>query len=461
MSNYKYFVSLIFAFVTILLLPSQFLKYSTFAVGPGESCNQTSDCDLPGGTCFCIGGGSCGTGYCVGGGNGSCSCTVGGSCTPGAWSACYDCYQWRVCTNDGSLQVNSCDSGNCGGGGNPPTGTHACTVSLAPSSTSVSGLADTTYTATVTDNGFGTITGVNFSSSATGVATVSPASDNTVSYQTTATGVGFGTTTITANVQANGSTLCTTTASLTLTDWDAWWQVQNGDVVTNTNITSIVPTGSYFNIVGTNGFPGVPVYGTTFSLSGDTTQVSVNRWNANTTSTIGRIFDYEYFENLVPADITFTDASLLSTPASSQYGYEWYKATGDFTLGSNIDFGTRKVILFVDNGSDFNINARILLTDNSGFFGSFVSGDINVLSTVTGVPGIEGIYQTDGTFNTGAGTSQLHVRGSVVALTGFNLSRDLTNNATSAELFQFAPDQVSLFPEKLGYRRQKWVEVAP
>lgn len=30
-----------------------------------------------------------------------------------------------------------------------------------------------------------------------------------------------------------------------------------------------------------------------------------------------------------------------------------------------------------------------------------------------------------------------------------------------AELFEFAPDQILLYPDKLGFRRTRWSEVAP
>ena len=435
-----------------------------------QQCNQSSECSGQVGlTCFCVTGGSnCNGGYCLGDNtgqsSGTCSCTNGGpTCTGSGYSACVDCSQWRVCTNSGQLQVQWCQSGSCTGGAGdpPPSGNPSCTVSLSPTSTTVAALSATTFSASVAMSG-AAITSVNFSSSNPSVATVSPSSDTTSAYETIATGVSSGTSTITANVIANGSTLCTTTATLNVLPVGAWWQVKDGDITATGNISSYIPTSSYvFDDIGDGGFPGVPVYSS--AISTGLGSISTTGWNANAATSPERRFGYSYFENLVPEDVVYSDITLLPTGGPVQYGYEWYKVTGDYTVSSDIDFGSRKVILFVETGN-LNIDAKINLTDNSGFFGAFVNGDINVSPLVTAVgPALEGIYLTDQSFDTGIlGNTQLHIRGSVVSYGGMSLSRDLTNNASApAELFEFAPDQVVLFPEKLGFRAQKWLEVAP
>lgn len=243
-----------------------------------------------------------------------------------------------------------------------------------------------------------------------------------------------------------------------------WWQVRDGDVTATTSISSDVPSGALFNTVGLGGFPGVPVYGTTFNLLPSyPTRVSTTVWNANTTTKQTRLFNYEFFEKLITDDIVFNDISLLPTGAGSTVdanGYEWYRVTGNLDTSGNIDLGIRKVILFVDSGN-LTVGGRINLTDNQGFFGAFVNGSITVGPAVTGTPSIEGIYLSDGTFSSSVGTTQLHVRGSVASFGGVSLGRDLTNNTNPAELFEFAPDQLVLFPEKLMNKRAKWTEVAP
>lgn len=243
-----------------------------------------------------------------------------------------------------------------------------------------------------------------------------------------------------------------------------WWQVGDGDITTTTSIFSNVPSGSLFNTIGLGGFPGVPVYGTTFNLYPTyPTRVSTTVWNANTTTRQTRLFNYEFFEKLITDDIVFNDISILPSGTGATLdanGYEWYMANGNLNTSGNIDLGSRKVILFVDSGN-LTVGGRINLTDNQGFFGAFVNGSITIDPAVTGTPSIEGVYLSDGTFSSSVGTAQLHVRGSVASFGGISLGRDLTNNTNPAELFEFAPDQLVLFPEKLMNKRAKWSEVAP
>ncbi len=247
----------------------------------------------------------------------------------------------------------------------------------------------------------------------------------------------------------------------------SWWQVEDGDVTTDGDIVSSVPTGQYFGTLGAGGFAGVPIFGGTFNLvlqnAYDKISAATSKWNVNTTTEFTRIFDYSYFENLVPDDVVLNDVSTLATgTGASTYsdGYQWYKVTGNHTISSDIDLGSRKVILFVKSGN-LNINSRINLDDDSGFFGAFVNGSIVVSPTLTGTPAIEGIYLTDNSFSSGAGSLLFHARGSLASFGPITLGRNLSNNATAAELFQFAPDQVALFPEKLRYKKTKWTEVAP
>lgn len=243
-----------------------------------------------------------------------------------------------------------------------------------------------------------------------------------------------------------------------------WWQAKDADLTTNGSISSTVPSGQLFDTVGIGGFPGVPVYGSTLNVgSGQISGASFN-WNANTTTIQPRLFNYLYFDNLIPESVrssmtVATDTSLRSTGFTYQ-GYEWFKSDGSLTIASNIDFGTRKVILFVENGG-FGINGKINLNDGFGFFGAFVEGNIVVDPAVTGAPSIEGVYLTDLGFSSSISTLPLHVRGSIVSHGGVSLSRSLTNNTNPAELFEYAPDQILLFPDNLRYKRTKWTEIAP
>ncbi len=112
-----------------------------------------------------------------------------------------------------------------------------------------------------------------------------------------------------------------------------WWQTKDGDISTNSDITSDVPTGQLFSAVGLGGFPGLPAYGTTFNLTSTPSLISTKYWNANTTSIQPRLFNYSYFKNLIPDEVgsnitAATDTSLRSSGYSYD-GYEWFKSNGN------------------------------------------------------------------------------------------------------------------------------------
>jgi hypothetical protein len=333
------------------------------------------------------------------------------------------------------------------------TCTPTCTVDLMPDSLSMSPNDVMDLMAVSPRSGFpanlGNITRVDFSSDIpANVSVNAPATDSDIAYTTSITGHS-GSATITANVVMVGAVRCSDSTTITVTNPGGWWQAKDGDITAeNGSITSAVPSATYFNTDGTGGFPGVPTY-YNGSLSYGSGLLSTKQWGANTLTTQSRRFDYSYFNNLIPSDFV--------SPTTYD-GYVWTKIPGPYTHTGSA-YGNAKNVLFV-NG-DLNITGNITLDDGVGFFAVFVSGNITVDPSVTN---LEGIYLTDGTFSTGAGTSALNVRGSVASYTGFtaaNLQRDLSNNTLPAEVFTFAPDQIALFPEKLGFRRTRWTEVAP
>jgi hypothetical protein len=231
--------------------------------------------------------------------------------------------------------------------------------------------------------------------------------------------------------------------------------------------------------LGTGGFPGVPAYGGSTWLTG--ANVSTTGWLVNSTVTNSKVYNYDYFANLIPDDITAimnpvdtsdVSASLTTGGTPDAKSYYWYKydgaANGPLTIPA-VDFGARKVILMVNN-ADLNITGDINLTVGQGFFMVIVKGNIIVDPGVGGGGNhnLVGLYFADGTFSDeliSSGTDkQLWVRGSVVANSGINLQRDLglaTDATTPAELFVYAPDQIMLFPKVFGSRRISWKEVAP
>lgn len=347
---------------------------------------------------------------------------------------------------------------------------------LSPSPLTISqGQTRTVYSTIPSSAG---IRNVTFASSNTSTLTVNPASDITYIYQTLARAILQGSATITSNVYNVGGVLaCTSTVPVTLLPPSPWWQVRDSDVQTAGDLIDGVPEAGIFNLDGPGGFPGVSAYGgVTYLASANT---SSKGWLVNSLPVSQRTYDYAYFANQIPADITavINSVDTADVPGSLISGnsthdtndYYWYKYDGDVNSNQALvipvmDVGTRKVILMVDN-ADVNITGDINLTDGSGFFMLIVRGNINVDPTVVGgaTPNLEGLYLADGTFNTGLGNSQLWVRGSLAGNLGINMQRNLGGSANSdpSEFFEYAPDQIMLYPKVLGVRKINWKEVAP
>jgi hypothetical protein len=254
-----------------------------------------------------------------------------------------------------------------------------------------------------------------------------------------------------------------------------WWQVKDGDVTTNNDLNSNVPTGSFFDLPGEGGYPGVAAYGGTTDLT--TPNVSSKGWLVGSTATNAKTYSYAYFAGLIPDDILSLISPVDNTNASTSLsssctnpdtnGYCWYKYDGAANGGlplvlSTTNIGTNKDILLVDNAS-LNITGNINLTDGAGFFMTVVNGSIAVDPTVGGgsSPNLEGLYFADGTLSTGIANSQLWLRGMVASVGGMDLQRNLSDNSNPSELFEFAPDQIMLYPKTLGSRAMNWKEVAP
>jgi hypothetical protein len=335
----------------------------------------------------------------------------------------------------------------------------------------------------------GFVDSVDFVSGNTSIATVDPASDSTPVYSTQATGGSIGSTTVRADVVMSGAVTCTDTSTIDVIAAGPWWQAIDADLITNANIRSTIPatcTGACTpNLIldGAGGYPGVAAYGGTLNTGSGGT--SSTNWAANTTFNDKRTYSYTWFRKLVPNDVTFneiaspsiTNADIASGGTLSRDFY-WYhfdgSTLGDLTITGNVTIPTgRNVVVFVE-GANLYLQGDInIQTKGDGFIMFIVGktstglkGDIVVDSTVggaaDGVPEIEGLYLAESEFYTGAGTSQLHVRGSIAAYEGISLQRDLADDsATPAELFEFAPELLLQYPTRLKLQRIRWEEVAP
>ena len=127
-----------------------------------------------------------------------------------------------------------------------------------------------------------------------------------------------------------------------------WWQVVDGDVQTNGDLNSNVPTGYYFGLDGLGGFPGVAKYGGSTDLTA--TKVSEKGWLANSSYAPpnGRVQNYAYFRRLVPEETMINEIpngipfSLEGTLSAD--GYYWYEYTGSLPLRimSDLDLTGKK-----------------------------------------------------------------------------------------------------------------------
>lgn len=128
-------------------------------------------------------------------------------------------------------------------------------------------------------------------------------------------------------------------------------------------------------------------------------------------------------------------------------------------------------LFFLIEGSDLHLGGRINIQNpGSGFFMAVVGkrgggGNIFINASLThpNQSVLEGMYLAEGVIHTGAGSGRLYVRGSFVGLDGIALERDLgsSNNTAPAEIFEYAPELQSVFPQVFSTRRMRWKEVAP
>jgi len=324
---------------------------------------------------------------------------------------------------------------------------------------------------------------VVFTPATGGYFTVNPTTDTPSNgFKTSVTGVRLGTNIlITArSYYTNNNTvlLASDTATVTVSS-PSWWQVLNSDIQTKGSLTSSVPAvaNAYFSAL-TSGWigPGVVAYPPGYTANIPTGKVSVKGWLANSSATNPKTFNYAYFAGQIPADViptviaTRTPAATVFTSGGTlKYGYYWYIYNGNAAAAQTltiptVNLGTRRIILLVPNAR-VTIGGNINLNDGAGFFMITAKNNITVANSIGGTgttPHLEGIYITDGTFNAGTAATPLYIRGSVVGNTAVTMT-GRTYNAVAAPAirYQYAPDQIWLFPGKLGARKINWNEVAP
>ena len=305
---------------------------------------------------------------------------------------------------------------------------------------------------------------------------------------TTVTGLRPGTHNINIEleVESNDGTDeddCAEDFDVTVSAPPPWWQVINGSVISRGNIISRIPTASGSSTFGCippvcnpylitytpGNTEGIAVYGpgSSYDFASDDTRgrVSQKGWLAQT-AVSSQPYNYQTALSLVGSDVTWQPPSNnldAGTPGSD--GVIWYSAPNGFTISSAQTIAKR-VVLFVDG--NININSPIRVPNkHSGFFMVIARGNINIGSnvggSVVGTADLEGIYLANGTLNTNSGTLPLQFRGSVAALGGYNLRRDLQggNANRPAESFRYEPAFLLNYPKRLIKDKFIWREVAP
>jgi hypothetical protein len=263
--------------------------------------------------------------------------------------------------------------------------------------------------------------------------------------------------------------------------------VIDSDISTNGDLTSSVPPGQYFDVAGNGGYPGIPAYGGSFSLSGSPELVSTKGWMANSGYSLTKIYNSTFFLNQIPSETTINtisssyagsidlDQLTLGTPDPTT-GYIWWEYDGSQLSNTSLQItnskpikslGGKKIVLIAKN-ADIMINANISLNIGSDFLmivaGKDANGNYGNITVSSAVLTLQGIYVSDNQFNTSTGATQLHVTGSVVAYGRVSLQRDLgttQNSTTPAEIFEYSPALELLFPKVLSRYPMSWKEVAP
>lgn len=389
----------------------------------------------------------------------------------------YTCYQ-----GSGTGAYMTCDNaGNKGWSPDTPytLTLSSCTAAFSPTTITVQDGGTTTGTVNVTTNpgSPNPISRVDFSSSQGSVASVTTpditgTGSGPYSYTADITGSRPGSTIVSASVVVGSTPLCTAQATAEVVSTQAWWQAKDADITAAGDIVSHIPSGTY-NLIddGAGGYPGIPIY--TGSLDTSAGSLSAKNWKARTSYT-GKTYDFAYFKGTAPAEV-ITDprfavatseinaSQLVDSAKLRSDGFVWHYRSGDLTINGANNFGSSRIVLIVEG--NLSILNNLTLDDGAGSFVVIASGNITLDRNVShpNNPALEGLFFTGRQFITGSGNGRLYVRGSVAALGGILLQRDLgqQNRDTAAEYFEYDPSLLFNFPRELMKKGIEWREIAP
>ncbi|MGB9613589.1 MAG: hypothetical protein ACPL4K_05410 [Candidatus Margulisiibacteriota bacterium] len=295
------------------------------------------------------------------------------------------------------------------------------------------------------------------------VEVLPPVNDSIYPYSALVIGRSEGSATIYAHVWLrpdDGNYDCLGTASVNVNNF-SWFQTQEGDVHSGGSIRSRVPVGQNFSLDRSGGFPGVISYtglGADFTPGG----ISSKNWLANSGA---KRNSYSFFYQLLgspaleppPTGGTISNSDL----PKGDGGVKAYN--GDIQTGDAWQIGRSRIVILTSG--KFTISHKISIA-NEGSLVVVAKQGIDVAWNFGGSNNqVQGIFITDGTFNSSVGGSannQLIVEGGVIAQS-VNLGRDLgaNNGTTPAEKFVYRPDLwLNIYPQ-LWKRSHLWEEVAP
>lgn len=286
----------------------------------------------------------------------------------------------------------------------------------------------------------------------------------------------------------------TVTRNLYLRPPIAWYQSQGGDLHTQGNISSLIPsTASNKNFsIDTFSYPGVISWGGTNANIGPSGSISSRKWWANS-SYLPSKYSYDYFYKKLGAPTIDNFSCNSACPNLNDALYLgkttiFYSADNVQIDGNNswaIPANTKAIVLV--NGDlilSLNPNNQRITVPVGSFLGFFVKGNIKIdggmgnKQTGYGIePFLQGVYFADGVIDTyasdlrGEGSGRRLIGAGVFyAKGGVLLKRDLKrdpnplvmqNSNTPAELFIFRPDLIMNSPRQLWTGSLNWVEVAP
>ena len=238
-----------------------------------------------------------------------------------------------------------------------------------------------------------------------------------------------------------------------------WFQTQEGDVHSNSDLISKVPKGNFFSLTGKGGFPGIV---TTFDESpyfGEG-NISEKNWLATKVKNKKR-YDYSYFNTLleIPREKTINNGLLPSLLNGNKINEQ-----------SINDSSTWKIIgdLEVENLDDnlgikiFLVNGKIIFKNNlnrQNTLPVFIAqGAIEIQPSVNN---LNGIFISDSEIKTGESNQNLTLRGIAISWENFSLERKLENKNLPAEFFTYNPEIPLSVIFFLGRAPFLWEELAP